>query len=824
MAGEKVAVSGGKLITGEWLQTEGKPYWQIFLPEVKEGKWAFHSLTVNGESRVCARYPNEGDKELRGEGPEPGGDPFRSLACQPGDFDSSWTNPEDIRIVLLGNWTPVIHRVRETDPNKQCLRFQSRNGRTVDHFEKSPRDFLFNVFEKLDAPGEWYLNKKTGVLYYYPLPGEDPAKAEVIAPLIKSPLVEIQGDLSSDKPVQHLQFRGIHFQDAGTDLDRYDGVYRQGHLFLGAAITATALRHGVFSGCTFEQLGDYAIELADGCRDVTVEKCHFWDLGAGAIQIGVTDLNTLLKPAGSGTLAKNEAEPLREVSGIVVDNNCIHKIGTIWNGCYGIANRFASGTRITHNEIFDTHWDAIGLDARWSPSTGKDYSHGNEVAYNHLHHLGLRTESDAGGIYQFGPLDTHIHHNLIHDTFAYPYNCGFTSIYLDETSCGAVVENNIAYNIDWQAFHQNYSSGNGNVFRNNIGAFARDGFFGMGGLHDDLNYVEITRNIYITTNDIVQTTGYPKGKKPPLVSSNFYQSLGEGNPLLFCGKKLPEWQALGWDTGSVEGNAGFSDPLRGNFLSSSNSPAVTQIGFVPFENEIAKAGLYGDAAWSDLPKSAPMRKLYALWSTEELARFNDFSIDPNGYKPGTKFPVFSTPGQESMTGSIVVTDEVAGINGPRCIKVTDSNSYSKPSYPLAEINFYGLNKGRVEVALSLMQPTNSPVGCDVALRSSRPANKVGPCLRITKEGSILENGTGKEIKRMLPGQWTRFKLSFDLGEKCNGSYDLVVSDPDGETKQTIPFVDKDFKDVSRLVIWSPDKADGNYYLDGISMKTTNEAK
>jgi hypothetical protein len=813
-AGEKVAVSGGKLITGGWVQTEGKPYWQISIPEVKEGKWNFVSLSVNGESRMRSRYPKEGDKELRAEGPEPGGDARQSLVYRAGDFDPSWTNPADIDLVLMGFWTPVIHRVREVDPAKRVLRFKSSNSRTVDQFERLPRYYLNNVFEKMGA-GEWYLNKKTGILYYYPLPGEDPSKAEVVAPVLNSPLVKIQGDLAADKPVQYLQFKGIRFQNTGTDLDRYDGMYRQGHMFLGAAITATALRHGSFRECTFEQLGDYALELGDGCRDVTVEKCHFWDLGAGAIQIGVVDLPTLLKPAGQGTLAKDQAEPLREVSGNVVDNNIVHKIGTIWNGCYGIVNRFASGTKITHNEIFDTHWDAIGLDARWSPSVGKVYAHGNEVAYNHLHHLGLRTETDAGGIYQFAPLNTHIHHNLIHDTFAYPFNTGFCAVYLDETSKGALVENNIAYNLDGFSYLQNY--GDGNVFRNNIGAFARDAFFHLGALHDDLNNAEVTRNIYITTNDVAQSENFPKGKKPSVIRDNFYQTLDAGKPLLFCGKKLPEWQAMGWDIGSKEGNAGFRDPLGGDFSLKNDSPAVSQIGFVPFGEEIAKAGPYGDPSWRDFPKSCRMRKPYAFQTLQDLSGMNDFSIDPNLYKSGTKFPIFSISEGGKKKDSMVVTDEVAGVNGPNCIKVSDSASLASTFYPYAQVQLYGLDRGRVQIDFAIMQPSNSPVGCDVELRSGISNYRVGPSIKINKEGAI--KASGKEVGKMIPSQWTRFRIAFGLGDQSNGSYELTVSDASGERKQVLPFAHKDFKEVSNFVIMSPDKADGNYYLDAISVRT-----
>ena len=814
---ERVVLSGGKVIGGEWTRPMGKPYLQISLPKVREGKWNFSSLTVNGESRGRSRYPKEGDKELRAEGPEPGGDAKQSLVYREGDFDPSWTNPQDIDLVLMGFWTPVIHRVREIDPAKRVLRFKSSNSRTVDQFERLPRYYLSNVFEKM-GPGEWYLNKKSGVLYYYPLPGENLSRAEVVAPLINSPLVQLTGNLSSDVPVQYLRFRGIHFQDVGTDFDRYDGMYRQGHMFLGGAVSAKGFRHGQFQECTFTQLGDYALELADGCRDVTVEKCLFRDLGAGAIQIGVTDLNTMLKPAGSGTLPKDEAEPLREVSDIVVDNNIVHKIGTIWNGCYGIVIRFASNTKVTHNEVFDTHWNAIGLDARWNPAKGKVYARGNEVAYNHLHHLGLRTQTDTGAIYQFAPLNTHIHHNLIHDTFAYPYNTGFCAIYLDETSRGALVENNIAYNLDGFSYLQNY--GDGNVFRNNIGAFARDGFFHLGALHDDLNYVEVTRNIYVTTNNVALSENFPKGKKPSLVSSNFYQTLEVGKPLLFCGKTLTNWQSQGWDIGSKEGNAGFRNPLKDDFTLRKDAPAITEIGFVPFDQEIAKAGLYGDAAWCNYPKSQSLRKPYAFCTPQDLSGMNNCSVDPNLYAPGTKFPIFSTSEQASMKDSMLVTDKVAGVNGPHCIKVTDSPSYAAAFYPYAQIQLYGVDKGRVEIGFAVMQPTNSPVGCSIELRSGITSYKAGPSLKITKEGAIL--AAGREIKRMIPGQWTRFRISFSLGNQGDGSYDLTVSNSAGETKQTLPLVNKDFKELTKIIFSSPDTTDGNYYLDAITIKTDDK--
>jgi hypothetical protein len=41
-----------------------------------------------------------------------------------------------------------------------------------------------NVFEVLETPGQWYLNRPQGRLYYLPRPGEDMTTAEMIAPQI----------------------------------------------------------------------------------------------------------------------------------------------------------------------------------------------------------------------------------------------------------------------------------------------------------------------------------------------------------------------------------------------------------------------------------------------------------------------------------------------------------------------------------------------------------------------------------------------------------------------------------------------------------------
>jgi len=810
--GAQPILSGGVRLTGTWRPTPGKPFWQLAVPQARNGQWVFNSLFVNGQSRTRARYPNEDQKVLRAAGREPGGDPRQALHYFPGDFNPAWTNPQDIDVVLLCSWTPTIHRITEVDAQRCVVRFFSAHSRAVDFWARNFRYYLSNVFEALDAPGEWYFNRHTGILYYYPLPGEDLATAEVIAPEVKSRLIDFAGDVAAGAFVEHVHFRDLAFRHVDGDLDRYNGAYRQGHMYLDSAVSARGLRHASFERCELAQLGEYAMELADGCQDVTVRQCHFWDLGAGALQLGVNDLPTLKKWLAGGTTGE-ERGPVRD---LVIDNNCIHRLGTIWHGCYGIVNRFASQTQITHNEIFDTHYTAIGLDARWDWK-GETYSHGNVVAYNHLHHLGLHYQTDAAGVYQFGPLDTHIHHNWIHDTLACPDGAGFAGIYLDEQSRGALVENNLVYNIDWSAYFQH--KGMDNIFRNNIGAFARDGLIYRGGLNEfwKANYMEAVGNIYISRDAVALAHRWEPGTKPPVLARNMYYTLAKGVEMTFMGQPLAAWQAQGQDLGSVVGDPGCRNPAAYDFFLAPDAPACRAIGFVPFDKEIHQAGLYGAAAWVDLPQAYRPRAAAPLWTDDDLARLAGFALDCNLMKDGAAPDVLNQT--RTRDAGFAVTSEIAGTHGPKCLKCTDRKGQAKAFYPYLNYTPRALKRGQVVFTFAVQPPAQSAARLDVTFRGHDQAKDTGPVIALARDGSIKANG--KTVGHLEPGTWTHFDLRFALGDQSTGSYTLTVTSRAGPATCTIPYASPTFRDLAWLGITTPDDADGTLYLDDLKLQVTN---
>jgi hypothetical protein len=88
----------------------------------------------------------------------------------------------------------------------------------VGYWDAHSRYFVENYREALDAPGEWYLHPKSGVLYYWPREGEDMASAHVAAPKL-SVLLRVEGDLDQNRLVEYIGFKGLSFQHADWFMD-----------------------------------------------------------------------------------------------------------------------------------------------------------------------------------------------------------------------------------------------------------------------------------------------------------------------------------------------------------------------------------------------------------------------------------------------------------------------------------------------------------------------------------------------------------------------------------------------------------------------------
>jgi hypothetical protein len=63
--GERVVLSGGRRLEGGlWGEANGRKAWVVDIPEVKQGRWRFRQLFVNGERAPRTRLPKQGEYRI----------------------------------------------------------------------------------------------------------------------------------------------------------------------------------------------------------------------------------------------------------------------------------------------------------------------------------------------------------------------------------------------------------------------------------------------------------------------------------------------------------------------------------------------------------------------------------------------------------------------------------------------------------------------------------------------------------------------------------------------------------------------------------------
>ena len=207
--GASPVLSGGRPITG-WkeMTIEGKRLWAADVPDVREGKWLFRELWVNGQRATRARHPNHGYlpiAELPDKTKEwtQGHNRFRFRA---GDL-KAWNTITNAEVVAMTRWVESRLPVIGVDETKRIVSFSKRSV-----FELAPGDLYYveGAFEFLDQPGEWYLDPTAGTLYYLPRPGEKLAEIQAIAPMLQQ-VVRFEGRPEAGQYVERVTLRGLTF-------------------------------------------------------------------------------------------------------------------------------------------------------------------------------------------------------------------------------------------------------------------------------------------------------------------------------------------------------------------------------------------------------------------------------------------------------------------------------------------------------------------------------------------------------------------------------------------------------------------------------------
>ena len=423
--GEDVCLYGGRKVTG-W-EKDGEKFYSVSLPGVKNRKWDFRALIVNRRFCPRARLPEKGFFEhlssfdvpwmsTTGGGwkRKPTTEELTTMKYRPQDI-GPWLDVNNAEITVYHMWDESLVGLRANDTDKHILTFASPSGHPPGAFGVK-KYVIWNVREGMTRPGQWYLDRTAEKLVYWPLPGEDMAKADVIAPTIES-IIRIRG--ARQNPARDITIRNLTLSVTTTPLEA--GGFGAGR-FDGAASIASA-ENCRFIGLEIVNVGGQGIKTSGD--NLRIEKCHVHNAGACGIRC-----------------RGNKA---------VVTDNTIHDVGLT----YPSAIALQGGGRdclISHNEIHDCPYTAINCGGER-----------NRIEHNLIYHA-MKELHDGGGIYCFAGKDLVLRGNFIRDivdTGGY----GASAYYLDERSENCLVEGNLSVGVV-RPSHNHMAKGN--TIRNNV--------------------------------------------------------------------------------------------------------------------------------------------------------------------------------------------------------------------------------------------------------------------------------------------------------------------------------------------------------------------
>ncbi len=389
---ETAVISGAIPVTG-WTRQPNTPLYRTTV-----GPRATRHLYVNGRRATRARtsdYPEgfrPADATPDFAPPYRAGIEFLLAEGNPVAWrdPARWTNPSDIEAVIVTQWkmmrvpltsvTPagptgsgqlgLLHLASPAWANANVFFSAKPYGPSIWSFWQVT--WFENAFEFLDQAGEWYLDRPSGALYYYPREGEDLAVAQVELPIVET---LIQGWGTAEQPFAHVRFEGLVFQGAtwlGPSGEQGYVSDQSGFLLEGPNHAPNVVGHDPqdvrtpgnlsfryaheveFRGNVFERLGAVGLDFGRGSQNNTIVENLFEDLSAAAIQLGGIEVED-----------HHPSDVRSIVSGNVISDNLILSIGREYYDAAGIFLGFTQNSTVDHNTIVDVPWSGIAIGWGW---------------------------------------------------------------------------------------------------------------------------------------------------------------------------------------------------------------------------------------------------------------------------------------------------------------------------------------------------------------------------------------------------------------------------------------------------------------------------
>lgn len=360
-------------------------------------------LFFNDRPMTLARWPNEGYATIAGL---PDGQEARRFQYD-GDRPRRWAEEPDVWVYgyWYHDWADTYLPVEAIDVEQRIITTKSQHNYGL---RKGNRWYALNVLAELDSPGEYYVDRERGRLYFWP-PGPVEKGRAVVS--VADRLIDMQ-------ETSHLTIRGFILEACR-----------------GTAVSVSGGSHDQIVGCTIRNIGNRAVTVTG--MDNAVVGCDIYETGDGGISLRGGDRRTLT--------------PAR----LLAENNHIYNYSR-WSRTYRPAVAVGGcGNVVRNNLLHHGPHNAIQLG-------GNDH----RIEFNEIHNV-CHDTGDVGAFYMgrdWTARGTVIRHNYWHDIRG-PGRIGAMGVYLDDQAGGITISGNVFLRVTRAAF---IGGGCDNRVENNI--------------------------------------------------------------------------------------------------------------------------------------------------------------------------------------------------------------------------------------------------------------------------------------------------------------------------------------------------------------------
>ena len=364
----RAAREGGAVLSGGTpLRLDWTPWRDgIWRARVEPGL-ELDQLFIDGRARRMARFPDFD--------PAKPTEPYQGWS--PDAFAPSraarWADPAGgfIHAMHSARWGGYHYRITGKKPDG-TVAYEGgwQNNRQMGMHKKFR--MVENIFEELDAPGEWFHDRKEHWLYFFPPDDVKLATALVEAVRLRH-LVEISG--SRERPARHLALNGFVFRHAArTFMDNREPLLRSDWtLYRGGALVVNGAEDITLADSEFDQVGGNAVMVTGYARRVIVRGCHIHDAGAsGVVFAGLPSAvrDPLFEYAQTRPVAEVDRTPGPKSddypADCIVEDSLIHGIGRVERQASAVQIAMAARITVRDTSIYDCSRAGINIgDGTW---------------------------------------------------------------------------------------------------------------------------------------------------------------------------------------------------------------------------------------------------------------------------------------------------------------------------------------------------------------------------------------------------------------------------------------------------------------------------